>query len=401
LRNEKLLLLTLGAINFTHVVDFMIMMPLGPALMRIFAITPQNHAALVSAYTVAAGITGFVAAFAIDRFDRKKALFGAYLMFTLGTLACAFAPSYEWLLFTRAFAGSFGGVLGALVLAIVGDVIPLERRATAMGIVFASFSVGSVIGVPFSLFLANRFDWHAPFLFVAALSLVVLFMIAQFMPSLRRHLDSDTAPETASKEIDPIGVLQHVWRDNNQLRALALTFFTMLSQFSMIPFLSPYMVSNMGLQESDLPWIYFFGGGATIFTAPWVGRMADRFGKIKVFTVFSFLVMTPILAITHAGVMPMYYALMLSTLFFIFSNGRFIPSSTMTTSVVTPEHRGSFMSLNSSVQNLSAGVAAYMGGLVVSTSADGRLVNYHIVGYMSVVFVFLALLIGRRIVMRD
>jgi MFS transporter, DHA1 family, inner membrane transport protein len=164
MKNEKLLLLILAAGMFTHIMDFMIMMPLGPQLMRIFDISPQQFSLLVASYTITAGVSGFAAAFLIDRYDRKKSLLFVYIGFAVGTLACAFAPTYVVLLFTRSLAGAFGGVLGAIILAIVSDAVPLERRAQGIGMVMASFGVASVLGVPFGLFVASKSSWHAPFL---------------------------------------------------------------------------------------------------------------------------------------------------------------------------------------------------------------------------------------------
>jgi predicted MFS family arabinose efflux permease len=172
--SERWLLLTLALIQFTHIVDFMILMPLGPQLMRLFAISPREFGFLVSAYTFSAGISGFLSAFVVDRFDRKKILIWLYAGFTLGTLACALAPSYPVLLAARILTGCFGGVLAAAVLAVVADAIPMERRGAAMGIVTSAFSAASVLGVPLGLYLASLFDWHAPFIFLTGLSLLGL-----------------------------------------------------------------------------------------------------------------------------------------------------------------------------------------------------------------------------------
>src|ERR1043166_9466275 len=186
--NERLLLFVLAAIQFTTVVDFLIIMPLGPQYMRVFAITPGQFGLIVSAYAISAGICGIASGFFLDRFDRKRALMALYAGFTLGTLFCALAPTYQLLVAARVVAGAFGGVAGALILAIVGDVVPEERRGTAMGLVMSSFSVASICGVPLGLLLASTLTWHVPFFALTGLCLIVWFAAFRVMPSLTGHL---------------------------------------------------------------------------------------------------------------------------------------------------------------------------------------------------------------------
>lgn len=390
-RQERLLLLILAGVQFSHIMDFMIIMPLGPQLMRLFAITPREFGFLVAAYTFAAGATGFLSAFIADRFDRKKFLLVAYVGFTLGTLACGLAPNYFFLLIARSLAGVFGGAMGGQLMAIIGDVIPFQRRGRAMGLTMASFSVASVFGVPFGLFLATELGWHAPFFFVGFMAALITVMILVKVPSMTRHME-DIHPNH-----NPIHLLGGIVRDRNQLRALLLTFTMLFGQFSMIPFLSPYLVSNVGLLESQLPWVYFLGGGLTIFTSPIVGRLADRFGKPRMFAISGAFMLIPIVVLPNLGATAVPIALLVTTLFFIFSNGRFIPAIAMITSTVRPATRGGFMSINSSVQSLSSGCAALFAGLVVSRAPSGQLMRYDVVGYVSFALALVAIFIGRKL----
>lgn len=388
---EKRLLYTLAAVQFTHIVDFMIMMPLGPQLMRIFDITPAAFGALVSSYTITAGIVGFLAAFFIDRFDRKVALKISYLGFTLGTLACAFAPDYFWLITTRSIAGAFGGVLGALIFSIMGDAIPFQRRGAAMGIVTASFSLASVLGVPFSLYLASVFSWHAPFLFLGIFGIVILGIIQLYIPKLNSHI---------VEKIDrpkPLEILKRAAFLPNQRLSLTFSFFLVLGHFAIIPYISPYMVANVGFTEQQLTFIYFFGGAATIISAPLVGRWADRVGKVKVFKFFAIANLIPMFLITHMPVVGIYLALITTTIFFIFTNGRMIPANALVTATVRTENRGSFMSLNASVQQLTSGLAAFVSGLIITKSSDGSLQNYNYVGYFAIGFSIVAIWIGTKL----
>lgn len=391
MKRERLLLLTLAAINFTHIVDFMIMMPLGPQLMRLFSISPQQFSALVSTYTFSAGASSFIGAFVLDRFDRKKTLLITYAGFVVGTFACAMAPSYEFLLSARIITGAFGGILSALILSIVGDVIPEFRRAAAVGIVMSAFSAASIVGVPLGLFIAAHFSWHAPFIFLGSLSILIFGLVLFSMPGLRSHMNEDVPHPS------PVTVLTSVARNGNQISALWFTVTLVLGHFTIIPFLSPYMVSNVGFSESDLTYIYLLGGIVTVFTSPMIGRLADRIGKAKVFTIFALLTLIPVFAITNMSRTALPLALFATTIFFVTSSGRWVPATTMITSAVTPHNRGSFMSINSSVQQISAGIAASIAGTIISENGAGELVNYQYVGYLAIVISLVAVLVSRRL----
>lgn len=395
-KNELVVLLVLAAAMFTHIMDFMIMMPLSASLMTIFDITPQQFSLLVASYTITAGVTGFLSAFMIDRFDRKNMMLMAYTGFTLGTLACAFAPSFGVLLAARSLAGAFGGLLGALILAIVADVVPLERRAKGIGVVMASFSVASVFGVPFGLFIASRYSWHAPFLFLGILSAVVLVLLFIFLPILRAHLESGEPHKS------PMEIIRLIFGNRNPRLGLTFTSMLMLGHFTIIPFLAAYMVGNVGFSVDHLQYIYMVGGALTIFFSPWVGKMADKHGRLKIFTIFGLLAIIPLVLITNLPPVPLWQALVVTGLFFIFSNGRMVPSTTMETALVKPENRGSYMSIRSSVQQLTAGLASYLAGLIITEkpSAFGEvkaLVNYQYVGLIAVFFSLVALYISRKL----
>lgn len=391
---ERFLLLTLAAINFTNIMDFMIMMPLGPQLMRIFEINTQQFGLVVSSYTFSAGFSGFCTAFFIDKFDRKRFLQVLYAGFLIGTLACGLAHTYELLMVARIFTGLFGGVLGAVILAIVGDVIPFERRGQAMGFVMAAFSIASVLGVPFGLRIANEFGWNTPFILLAVLALPVQFFIYKFVPNLSAHTQ-------AGKEVNVLQVVKNITSSSNQRKAITLMMVVMFGHFSIIPFLSPYMVSNVGFTESQLEQIYFFGGLSTIVTSPLIGKLADKIGKLKVFTIFVSIACIPVLFITHMPRVDIWIALIATSVFFAVSSGRFIPAQAMVTATVEPKNRGSFMSIVSSMQQLSAGLASYIAGLVVVKQANGEMLHYNWVGVMSVIAAIFTLFLVRRITAAD
>lgn len=396
MKNERLLLLILAAAMFTHIMDFMIMMPLGPQLMRIFDISPQQFSLLVASYTITAGVSGFAAAFLIDRYDRKNALLFVYVGFAVGTLACAFAPTYAVLLITRSLAGAFGGVLGAIILAIVSDAVPLERRAQGIGMVMASFGVASVVGVPFGLFIASKSSWHAPFLLLGGLAVLICVLIVAFVPNMTKHLN-------ANGHLSPIQVLREIFGKRNSRIGLTFSSLLMLGHFTIIPFVAPYMVGNIGFSEAQLAYIYLVGGVCTLFFSPWVGKMADKHGRLKIFTIFGSLVIIPIIVITNLVPVPIWGALIIAAIFFIFSNGRMVPSTTMETAIIKPEFRGSYMSIRSSVQQLSSGIAAFIAGLIITEQPSifdpnaKALVNYHYVGMIAVFFSLLSLYVARKL----
>jgi predicted MFS family arabinose efflux permease len=389
-RHELALLLTLAAVQFTHIVDFMLMMPLGPQFMRLFGIGPREFSLLVSSYTFAASASGFVAAFWIDRFDHKQALLFLYGGFIVATALCGLAPNYPLLLVARIVAGLFGGVTGGLVLAIVADLVPFARRATANSIVAASFSLAAVAGVPAGLWIAAHFTWRTPFLLLALLSAGVGVAAARLLPPLRAHL-----AHAARRR--PLAQLRAIFGVRNHLRAFAFTLTLMFAGFTVIPFIAPYNVANVGLAEQDLPIMYFAGGLATLVTTPLIGRIADRYGKKRVFAIFGALSIAPILITTHLTVVPLPVVVACAVLFFVLVTGRFGPGMTLVTGSAAPSLRGSFMSFNASIQQMGAGLAALTAGLIIGRSADGALTGYGIVGWLAVGCTLVAIWLAQRI----
>lgn len=386
-----MLLLTLAAIQFTHIVDFMIMMPLGSQFMRIFAIGPREFGFLVSAYTLAACASGFVAAFWVDRFDRKYALLVLYFGLIVATTACGFAPGYGWLLLARILAGVFGGVIGALILAIVADLVPYARRGRATALVSASFSLAAVAGVPAGLFLAGHYGWRSPFLVLAATSALVLLAAARLLPSMSLHVIAGAAHRA------PVAQLVAIFGEPNHLRAFALILGLMFAGFTVIPFIAPFMVTTLHVTEAQLPWVYLTGGFATLFSSLYIGRLADRYGKRRVFQIVAAISIAPIIAITHLGPLPLPAILAVSVVFFILVTGRFGPATALITGSVRPELRGSFMSFNASIQQAGAGLASLLAGLVVTTGADGGFVHFDVVGWVAAAATLACIVLARFI----
>ena len=371
--NERLLLFTLAAVQFTHIMDFMIMMPLGSTLMRVFKIEPDQFSHLVAAYGLAAAVTGFAGGFFLDRFDRKHALLILYSGFALSTLACALAPNYAALLLARLAAGAFGGVSSSVIVAMVGDVIPPNRRGRAMGVVMSAFPIATVLGVPFGLLLAGRFEWHAPFYLLAGLSTIVLFTASRSLPNLR----SEHPP--AHPWTQMVGILSHPIHQRGFLLSGALVFAGAV----IIPFLAPSMVANVGIPESQLWMIYAAGGACTFITTPIVGRLADKHDKLHVLGWLSVLACFVVLVLTNLPPASLYVAMAITALFMISMSGRFAPAMAMISNAVENRYRGGFMSVNAAMQQAASGLANLTAGLLVSHNTTGRLVGYPRVGLVS------------------
>lgn len=380
-RRESATLIALAAVQFTHVLDFMIMLPLGPQLMRAFNLTPAQFTHLVAAYGLAAALSGFAGGFFLDRIDRKRALVFVYAGFGLATLACALAPTHSALLAARLIAGAFGGISGSLVTAMIGDIIPPTRRGRAMSYVMSAFPLASVLGVPLGLTLAGWFDWHAPFYLLAGCSAFILALALFALPNIR----------TAIKNHQPIRQMRDIVTSGIHLRAFAVTCFLVMAGGCIIPFLAPSFVINYGLAESDLPKLYAIGGIAAFISATIVGRLSDRLDRLHLLAGITFFAAVVVLILTNleTATFPVAAALMAS--FMVTMSSRFAPAMAMVTDAVSPRYRGGFMSVNSALQQASGGLANLLAGVFITTGAGGRLVGFPALGIASVGFFGLTL----------
>jgi len=388
---ERIVLLTLAAVQFISIVDFMVIMPLGPQLMRSLQIAPAQFGLVVSSYTLAAGIAGLIASSLVDRLGRKAAFLGLDAGFLVGTLLCGLAPTYTTLVLARLATGAFGGILGGMAMAVIGDVFPEERRGRATGALMSAFALASVVGVPFGLYLGTRLGWHAPFLLLAALGCPVLAVAAFTLPPLRGHIGKDSA------NLHPLRLLIETFSQPNHLNAFALVVTLMFAGFSVFPYVSPYLVSNVGMAEDRLPLMFVAGGILTLFSAPLIGRLADRYGKLRVFRLVAPASAVLTLAVTNLAPVNTVVAVAVVAGLMVSNSGRMVAAMAMITSSVAPERRGGFLSASSSVQHLAAGFGAYVGGLIIAESVDGSLGNFATVGLLSAIATLLSLWLAGRI----
>ena len=393
---ERIILFLLATLNFTNILDFMIMIPLGNFLMPHFNISAGYFSVIVAAYPIASFLSSITAAFYVDKYDRKKVLLFAYFGFLIGTICCGLAPDAVFLMAARVFTGLFGGLIGTQILSIVADTFDYEKRGRAMGAIFTAFSVSSIAGVPFSLYLAKLISWHAPFLFIGIAGIVIIPLIIRFLPAMTKHLQNKT-----EEKISAFEVFKELGKNKSQLLALSLSGFLMMGHFLIIPFITPYMEFNVGFTKQQIPLIYMTGGVFSLIASFVIGRLADNYGKKRIYLYSAAASLVPIFLITNMPAIPFYFVLIVFAVWFAFSTGRTIPAQAMISTVVNPEKRGLFMSFNASVQQLFTGLASLIAGTIVIKAGDGKILHYNWLGYLSVAIVFCTLFIAHKLAKRQ
>ena len=381
---ERAVLFTLAAVQFTSIVDFMVIMPLGSQLMETLNINPGQFSLIVMSYTIAAGIAGFLASSLVDRFGRKASFLSLYVGFLVGTLFCGLATTFPILLTARVVTGAFGGVLGGMAMTIIGDVFPDQRRGRATGFLMSAFSLASTFGVPFGIFLGNRYDWHAPFLMLVVLGLPILGLGIWALPPLRDHL-------VKKGSVDNWDKLVETYTNPNHLRAFALVISLMFGTFMVVPFIGPYFESNVGVRRVDLLWIYVGGGVCSFISSPLIGRWADLSGKLKVYRIIaplSALIMLTITNLPRVGLIP---AVLAVSVLMVSNSGRMIAAMSMINASVEPRLRGGFMSAYSSIQHIASGLGAGLAGLIIAPGPDKTLLHYGWVGLIGMASTLLSL----------
>jgi predicted MFS family arabinose efflux permease len=290
---------------------------------------------------------------------------------------CAIAESYAFLVFARIFAGFFGGIISALVLAIVGDLIAPENRGKATGIVMAGFSTAAALGVPAGLFLGLNWNWHVPFYFIILLSLIIWVGLWLRLPEMKGHLEK-------AKSTNTFSVVKSIFSNKNQILALIFSVILLFGQFGIIPFLADYVSHNMGFDQRDLVWMYFFGGILTFITNPLIGKWSDKYGQLKVFFILMILSCIPLYFITSLGKTEMIWVLLATTAFFVFAGGRNVPGTSMVIGTAAPHERGVFMSIRSALQQLMSGVSVMLASAIVFQDKNMVYHNFEWVGYIAI-----------------
>lgn len=372
---QKFVVGLLAFLQFTIVLDFMIMSPLGAIMMPALSMTTAQFGIVVSVYAFSAGASGLLAAGFADRFDRKKILMFFYVGFILGTLFCALAPNYISLLLARMVTGLFGGVMGSIVLAITTDLFPMSQRGRVMGFIQTAFAGSQILGIPLGLYLANLWGWHAPFLAIVIISIFAAIVIWYKLQPVDEHL----------KYKSDRNVLLHLWHtltNANYLFAFAVTGLMSVGGFMLMPFSSAFSVHNLGISLAKLPMVYLLTGLATIFITPLVGRFSDIYGKMRMFVFGAISTIVMVVIYTNLGITPVWLVVLINILMFCAIFSRIIPAQAMISGIPSPENRGAFMAVNASLQQIAGGIASVVAGLVVVESATGKIEHFDTVGYI-------------------
>jgi predicted MFS family arabinose efflux permease len=372
---QKFVVGVLAFLQFTIILDFMIISPLGAILLRDLHLPTQKFGLVVSVYAFSASISGLLAAGFADRFDRKKLLLFFYAGFTGGTLFCGLAPTYQLLLAARIVTGVFGGVIGSISMAIITDLFPLNMRGRVMGVVQTSFAASQVLGLPLGLYLANHWGWHAPFLMIVGLTVVAGGLIFARLQPIDAHLK-------LQREGNPFVHLFRTVSQRRYLQTFATTTLLATGGFMLMPFGSTFTINNLGIAFGQLPTIYLVTGLCTLVTGPFIGRLSDRLGKYRLFCAGTALTTVMVLIYTHLGQTALPWVIVINVLLFVGVTSRMISASALISGVPDPAHRGSFMSVNASLQQAAGGVGAAVSGLIVLQRPNGSLAHYDLLGYV-------------------
>ncbi len=371
---EVFVITILSILQFCVILDFMVLSPLGAILLPTLHITTSQFGLVVSAYAFSAGASGILAAGFADQFDRKKLLIFFYFGFLIGTVFCAIAPTYNFLLLARIVTGIFGGVIGSVSFAIISDLFKFEVRGRVMGFVQMSFAASQILGLPIGLLLANKFGWHSPFWMIAIFGIAVGVVMVIYIRPVTDHLKIKSDRNAFQHLIKTFSV-------PNYVKGYISTTLLATGGFMLMPFGSAFSTNNLGLTMAQLPMVYFIVGIFSIATGPLIGNLSDKAGKFKVFFIGTVISCVMVAIYTPLGITPMWAVIVISVIMFAGITCRMITSSALMSAVPDLQDRGAFMSINSSVQQIAGGIASGVAGMIVFQTPDGMLQRYDILGY--------------------
>jgi len=383
---QKFVIAVLAFLQFTVILDFMIISPLGAMMMPALQINPHQFGLAVSAYAFSAGISGFLAAGFADRFDRKRLLLFFYCGFMLGTLFCALSTTYHMLLLARIVTGLFGGVVGSVVMAIATDLFPLEMRGRVMGIISTAFAASQVLGIPAGLFFATHWDWHMAFFAILAVAVPVGVVIALRMKPVADHI-------ALKQERSAFMHLLHTLSEPRYRLAFILTMLLPTGGYMLMPFGTTYLVSNVGLTYDVLPLVYLITGLFAVFIGPLVGKASDSFGKFRVFCFGTAVTLVMVPAWTQLGHVPLAVVIIVNVVLFAGIFSRMIPSQALISAIPEPTKRGAFNAIGASLQQFAGGVSAAVAGLVLTQVPGGPLEHFDWIGYIVMSVALLSVLL--------
>ncbi|MDM1295084.1 MFS transporter [Sphingobacterium sp. N143] len=388
---QRLVVFLLAMTQFTVVLDFMVMSPMGDILMKAIDLKPAQFGVAVSAYAFSAGASGLLTAGFADRFDRKKLLLFFYSGFIIGTFLCSFANDYWTLVAARIVTGLFGGVIGSISMAIITDIFTLQQRGRVMGFVQMGFGASQVLGIPIGLYIANNWGWHSAFLWIAVMALIIVLIIAIKLVPITAHIG-------LQKHQSALG---HLWatfsRKEYRVGFLATALLS-IGGYMMMPFGSAFAVNNLKVSHEQLPMLFMISGVASLIIMPIVGKLSDRYDKFKIFAIASLWLMIVVLIYTNLGVTPFFLVIVLNILMMAGILSRMTPSSALITAVPEMKDRGAFMSISSSLQQLAGGVAAALAGMIiVQQTKESPLEHYPTLGIIVVLLSIIGIIMIYRV----
>lgn len=381
----------IALIQFSVVVDFMVLSPLGTFVMEDLSLQPNQFSLVVSGYAFSAFVSAIATAGFADRFDRKKMLVFFFSGFILGTLFCALSTSYWTLLLARVITGLFGGVISSISYAIITDLFAVNQRGRVMGFVQMAFGISQIVGIPLGLYLTQLVDWHLPFYVIVGFALCLLVTILVVMKPVRGHLQAAT---DRPKALDHF---LHIFKTKRYLNGFLATALLTTGGYMLMPFGSDFAVQNLKLTPEQLPLLYMATGIFTFMTGPLAGILSDKFGRFSLFISGTIISMIIVLTYTRLGASDLWLVIVLNIVLFVGITFRIVPAQTMMTQIPAAEDRGAFMSINSAVQQLSGGIASTIAGMIVYKSADGSIQNYPVLGMVVAVTMIIAMLLMGRV----
>ncbi|MBV7532558.1 MFS transporter [Chitinophaga sp. sic0106] len=387
---QKLIVVMLALTQFTVILDFMVMSPLGDMLMKSMKISPDHFGIVVAAYAFSAGISGLLTAGFADKYDRKKLLIFFYTGFIVGTLCCGLAQTYPMLVAARIVTGIFGGVIGSVSMAIITDLFPLEMRGRVMGFMQMGFGASQVLGIPISLYIANHWGWESPFFMVVVLAAAVMALIVMRLPAVTAHL-------ALQSDKSPIQHLLHTFRKRNYRIAFLATALLSVGGFMMMPFGSAFAINNLHVTTEQLPLLFTFAGCVSLISVPLIGKLSDKIDKFALFSIASLYTMVMVVVYTNMGPSPFWVIILLNVLMLVGILSRMVPATALISAVPQMQDRGAFMSINASLQSIAGGLAAVLAGRIVTQKDNfSRLEHYDTVGWVVVAFSMIGIfLLGR------
>jgi predicted MFS family arabinose efflux permease len=388
---QVLVIILLALTQFTVVLDFMVMSPLGDMLMKSMSLSTSQFGFAVSAYAFSAGVSGLLTAGFADRFDRKKLLLFFYIGFIAGTLFCGLASTYPMLIAARILTGLFGGVIGSISLAIVADLFPLQQRGRAMGFMQMGFGASQVLGIPISLYIANQWGWQSPFIMIVGLATVIWLVAVLKLQPVTRHL-------ALKSEKTAFTHLWHTIKLRNYRIGFLSTALLSLGGFMMMPWGSAFAVNNLKVSYQQLPILFMVGGLVALMVMPLIGKLSDKMDKFKVFTIAALWMMVVVVVYTNLGPVPFGVVITMNIVMMIGIMSRMVPAMALTSALPQMQDRGAFMSINSSLQQIAGGIAAAIGGMiVVQKTKTSPLQHYDILGYVILVIIFISIIMVYRV----